>query len=83
MPNLSIVTVAEIVKDPGQFVLVRNDPQTSGEFIWCGRALGWMPFGATARVHRYCFPSVEAAVQAADECVKHPLPSRGSGMGCG
>jgi hypothetical protein len=58
---------------PGKVCLLRRDGEQGDTFIWCGRALGWLPFDAIGRLHRVDFTTEEAAFAAAQQFGKWPL----------
>lgn len=72
--NFSTIVVAESNDRHGWYGLIRADfPDMDRGYIWCGKALGWLPIGPQARLHAALFASVEAAEKAAEKAAVVPL----------
>jgi hypothetical protein len=76
VPQLTFITVVDLETAPNQFFLIRDegDPaMDDSSFVWCGRALGWLPNNKTTFNYRVWYPSLELAAEAACEYVKWPV----------
>lgn len=72
--SLSLVAISCPRWAPDKYVLLRADWRASGiAFVWCGRALGWLPSNTTTRMYHVLYGSMEEAQEAADEYIHWPL----------